>query len=191
MYDLYKKILNKHKKEMPKKELNIFKEDKPTLKTLSIEKGVSKEVVGSYENDEIKAQIKVLDVYWTTKVEPPRPTQSYYTYYEAEQDQAFQVVKMEVKNTGTESFSDYVFEGFLSDTCTPTFTYDGGYKYTGINLVELERDSSNKYDLGSFYSLSPLATKTIYAIKKVPKEVTSKTLEANLCFGDNVLEINW
>ena len=116
-------------------------DDYKGLEDLEVTKDVTKEVVGTYDDEEIKAEITVTGVYWTSKLLPPNPRQSYYTYYDGSDDEIYQVIEMVVKNTGTESFSDYVFEGFLSDTCTPTFTFDGGYSYKGITLIEVEKDS--------------------------------------------------
>ena len=166
-------------------------DDYKGLEDLEVTKDVTKEVVGTYNDEEIKAEITVTGVYWTSKLLPPNPRQSYYTYYDGSDDEIYQVIEMVVKNTGTESFSDYVFEGFLSDTCTPTFTFDGGYSYKGITLIEVEKDSSGRYDLGSFYSINPLVTKTIYAVKSVPEATKDLSLTVNLCFGDNKLNIHW
>lgn len=158
---------------------------------LSVTKNETKEVIGTYNGKEIKAEITVKGVYWKTKLMPPTPRQSFYTYYDENPGEVYTVVEMEVKNIGTESFSDYVFEGFLSDTCTPTFMFDGGYKYTGITVIEREVDSSGRYDLGSFYSIDPLATKRLYLFKIVPAETKDLGLTVNVCFGDNELKINW
>ena len=176
----------------PKDDDNDYSEDDyKGLEDLEVTKDVTKEVVGTYDDEEIKAEITVTGVYWTSKLLPPNPRQSYYTYYDGSDDEIYQVIEMVVKNTGTESFSDYVFEGFLSDTCTPTFTFDGGYSYKGIDLIEVEKDSSGRYDLGSFYSINPLVTKTIYAVKSVPEATKDLSLTVNLCFGDNKLNIHW
>lgn len=69
--------------------------------------------------------------------------------------------------------------------------FDGGYKYTGITVIEREVDSSGRYDLGSFYSIDPLATKRLYLFKIVPAETKDLGLTVNVCFGDNELKINW
>ncbi len=99
----------------------------------------------------------------------PTPRQSYYTYYPERSGEVYHVIEMDVNNTGTESMSDYVFEGFLTD-CTPTFVFTGGYKYTGITIKERKADSHGKYDLGYFYSIDPLATKRLYLFTSTPEE---------------------
>ncbi len=166
-------------------------EDTPVYEDLEVTKGVPKTIEGSYNDETVTAEITVNDVYWTTKLVPPSPTETYYTYYEANSDEVIQVIEMNVKNIGTKNFTHYVFEGFLSDTCTPTFTYDGGYEYTGATTLELEKNSQGKHDIGVFYTIDPLETKTIYAMTRVPAEVKEKGLTVNLCFGDNKLNILW
>lgn len=166
-------------------------EDESNLPELTVTKDVPTVVEGTYGNDKIKAEITIKGVYWTSKILPPTPRQSYYTYYDENDEEIYQVVEMVVKNIGTESFSNYIFEGFLSDTCTPTFKFDGGYTYNGISLIEVERDGKGNYDLSNFYSINPLVTKTIYAVKTVPNATKDLSLSVNLCFGDNKLYINW
>ena len=166
-------------------------EDESNLPELTVTKDVPTVVEGTYGNNKIKAEITIKDVYWTSKILPPTPRQSYYTYYDEKDEEIYQVVEMVVKNIGTESFSNYIFEGFLSDTCTPTFKFDGGYTYNGISLIEVEKDGEGNYDLSNFYSINPLATKTIYAVKIVPNATKDLSLSVNLCFGDNKLYINW
>lgn len=131
------------------------------------------------------------NVFYTTKITPPNPTQSYYSYYEAEENNIYEVIDLTIKNIGTEYFSDYVLEGFLSDTCTPTFIFDGGYKYTGISITEIERDNDGEYDLGYFYGVDSLETKNLYLFTKVPSELQNSNLTVNVCFGDNPLKLNW
>lgn len=79
----------------------------------------------------------------------------------------------------------------MSDTCTPTFIFDGGYKYTGISITEIERDNDGEYDLGYFYGVDPLETKNLYLFTKVPSELQNSNLTVNVCFGDNPLKLNW
>lgn len=84
-------------------------DDYKGLEDLEVTKDVTKEVVGTYDDEEIKAEITVTGVYWTSKLLPPNPRQSYYTYYDGSDDEIYQVIEMVVKNTGTESFSDLCF----------------------------------------------------------------------------------
>lgn len=169
---------------------SVTTEEKNTFEELSIKKGETKEFKGSYSGKDIKAEITLKDFIWTTNLIPPNPTKSIYTYYEAGENYAYIVLEMEVKNTGTDSFNDYIFSDFLFDNCTPTLIYEGDYKYTGISLVELVKDSSNRYDFNTFYSINPLEKKLIYTMTKIPLEVVQKNItQFNICFGDNKLNI--
>ncbi len=170
---------------------NDSQEVEEAVDSINITKGETKEITGIYGDKEIKAEVTLNNVFYTTKITPPSPTQSYYSYYEAEENNIYEVIDLTIKNIGTEYFSDYVLEGFLSDTCTPTFIFDGGYKYTGISITEIERDNDGEYDLGYFYGVDPLETKNLYLFTKVPSELQNSNLTVNVCFGDNPLKLNW
>ena len=159
--------------------------------TITIHQGETEEIVGMYRDDEIKAEITLNDVFYTDEITPPQPTQSFYSYYAAEEGSVYEVIDITIKNTGTEYFSDYVLRGFLSDTCTPTFTFDGGYTYTGISTTEISRDSDGEYDLDYFNGIDPLETKHLYLFTEVSSEIKDSSLTINICFGDNPLQLNW
>jgi len=129
-------------------------------------------------------------MYTTDKVVPPNPTQSYYHYYEAEEGKTYLVVVTNVKNVGSQTInSDYLFTNFLGDYCTPKAVFDGKYEYTSGTVVGLDKDSSGKYDLDSYYYIDALESVKIYTLYEISDEVVDKSAVVNMCFSEVSLDI--
>ena len=150
----------------------------------------TKKVTGEYSNEEIEAEISLEKVYVSDKVLPPKPRQSYYRYYDKNEGKKYLVAVLNVKNTGSKSLNtDSVFTNFLEDGCTLQAILDGKYEYSGF-VVGIEKDSSKKYDLKSYYYLDALEKTQMYLIFEISSEVSNAPVRINACFGGTNLEIN-
>ena len=166
--------------------------DEENAEIIEVNKGEAKDLVANYNNKEIKANINLNNVFYTTQLTPPSPTQRFYSSYKAESGKVYEVVELTIKNTGTDFLGESALTGgYSSRSCTPTFVFDGGYKYTGVTAKAISQDNEGNYDLDSFYGLDPLEENRLYLFTSVPDEVKDLGINVSLCFGNTQLKLNW
>lgn len=159
---------------------------------LNLKKGETKTLESTYEHEKIKVEATLNNVSFESKVEPPTPQQSYYTYYDAAEGKSMVKIDLTVKNIGGDNFnSDYYFTGFLSDTCSPIMKFDNTYNYNGLTVVAAVKDSSGEYDLDAYHNLVPLDTVNYYLINEVPDSVKTMKAKITVCLGDRPLVLEF
>lgn len=166
-------------------------EEEEKVETVVISKDKTTTVKTTYSDEEYEAEISLAEMFTTDKVVPPKPQQSYYSYYQAKEGKTYLVVALNVKNVGSKTInSDYLFTNFLGDHCNPKAVFSGKYEYSSSTVVGVEKDNKGKYDLDSYYYIDALESVKLYTIYEISDEVSQSPATVNVCFGDVNLNIN-
>lgn len=158
-------------------------EEEKEVEKITVKKGETKNIKTKYGDTDYEFDINFVDSFYCEEVHPPKPQDSYYSYYQDVSGEKYVVYEFTVKNLSSESISDYIFENFLGDECTHKFKAGGKYEYTGF-FVMVEGDSNRGHDLTTLVYVNPLATETMYYIVSVPDDAVSMSWDCNICAGE-------
>ena len=109
------------------------------------------------------------------KVLPDNPP-SYYTYYNAPDDQVYIYVNAKVKNKQKQSVD-------CDEIYSVTADYNGGYTYTGFNIAD---DTDGDFTYANITAVNPLQTLGVHCLIACPEEVetTSHPLVLTITLKD-------
>lgn len=109
-----------------------------------------------------KFEIKMTQMEFTSRVDPPHPD-SFYSYYEVkDSDKVYIHSVFEVKNLKAN-------ELMADDILSVSILYDDKYSYTGFSTFE--EDGGGDFNYTSISSIAPLTVGIIHFITEVPVEV--------------------
>lgn len=110
-------------------------------------------------------------------------TNNYSQYYADIEDESYVIMKLNIKNIGSDSISQDVFEGYNSKERKYNeiaLTFEDKYNYKMTQL-----DTQNII-MSSYWKIEPLKSQAIYFWKSVPDEIIEKpyTIQFSLANGD-------
>lgn len=121
------------------------------------------------------AEIKIVNVFTSDDVKPPRPS-GYYTHYPASSGCTYLVVVMDVKNLGTNSvYADEIISVKMSV---------GGKEYNASTVVETEEGAG--LDKGSWTSIKALDVARVYQMYSIPSNTDLQNFSITIENGQDI-----
>ncbi len=99
-------------------------------------------------------------VNFSYKVEPDNPP-SWYTYYDAPENQVYIYINAKVKNKQKQAIE-------ADEVYSVTVDYDGGYTYRGFNIAD---DTDGDFTYANITSVEPLQTLGVHCLVACPEEI--------------------
>lgn len=112
------------------------------------------------------------NVSFSYKVVPANPP-SYYTYYDAPNDQVYIYINATVKNKKKQSVR-------CDEIYSVSVEYDDGYTYTGFNIAD---DTDGDFTYANITSVEPLQSLGVHCLVACPEEVETSDGKVVLTFN--------
>jgi len=127
-------------------------------------------------------EVELVSSEFTTRVDPPNPS-DFYSYYEVkESDKIFYHSVFRVKNLGGSSIS-------ADETISVKITYDGKYDYNGFGAIE--EDGGGDFTYTNITGIDPLTDGIIHYINEMPLEAKESGKEIKVTLQVKDKKLTW
>lgn len=127
-------------------------------------------------------EVELINAEFTTRVDPPNPT-DFYTYYEVkEPDKIYYHTVFRVKNLEGSSI-------VADETINAKVTYDGKYEYNGFGTIE--EDGGGSFTYTNITGIDPLTDGIIHYINEMPLEAKESGKEIKLTLQIKDKKLTW